>query len=201
MVARLTTVAQTLETPRELRLSSKAMIYRLRHAIAPNGVVTLRPARGWRLFFGFVAAGILGTIVHLRDVRGLLPFIGLLSIAAALYDERWRFDAGADEVRSRTGLIPFARSRRYRLSALRRIILRARAPYAGTQTAPTALARIQRGYVQLILEFVEEREDDEPSDIERPVVRTESLRARKQLRMLAKELSESLRVPLDESPG
>ena len=175
-------------------------MYRLRCRIGSDGAVTLRPAPGWRIFFGLVTAAILAVIVHFRDARGLLPLIGLLSLAATLYDEYWRLDAVADEVRSRTGILPFTRPRRYRLSALRRILLRSKAPYTRPQTGSIPLARLQRGYVQLILEFVEER-DDQSAEIERPVVRTESLRGYKALRALAKELSEALRTPLEESQG
>ncbi len=177
------------------------MIYRLKCKIDSKGVITLNPTHGWRIFFGVVTLGILFVVVRLRDARGLLPFIGLLSLAATLYDERWRFDTAADEVRSRTGIFLFTRARRYRLSTLKRILIRSRAPYTRPQTASIPLARLQRGYVQLILEFVEERDDDEPADVARPVVRTESLRGHKHLRALAKELSDALQVTLEESPG
>lgn len=178
-------------------------IYRLRLDTTPAGAVHLRLGWGWRVFFILVTAIVLLTIVHEGRARGLLPVIGIVSLFAAVYHESWFFEPAKDRITSRIGIFFFARNRRYRFSALRCIRVRTRAqinPDGELRGRGGALGRqplippaVQRGYVQLILEF---SGDDEPEEISAAIVQTESIRNRDHVTALGEQLGRALHVPV-----
>jgi hypothetical protein len=177
------------------------MVYRLRMRTTPGGVVTLSLGYGWRVFFAVVTVVLIGVALDEGQVQGILPVLVLVSFFASIYHERWVFDPAEDAVVSRIGVFLLARTRRYRLSALRRILVRVRStadpaselhersPYRGRSAIITGIT--QRGYAQLILNF----------ESDNPVVQTESVRNRHHVKALAEELAEGLGVPLQISPG
>ncbi|MFW5684078.1 MAG: hypothetical protein ACOC1I_04445 [Spirochaetota bacterium] len=174
-------------------------VYRLHLRILREGVVDLRLGWGWRIVFIAVTLVVAIVLVQQGEARGLLPVVGLVSLIASVYQERWRFDRGADLVESRIGLLGLARVRRYRLSSLRAIRVRSRAPvnpdgtrrdgHAKPSPRSPFLAAVQRGYVQLILEF---ESDDESGQLQPVIVQTEKLMSRERVAMLASELGSAL---------
>lgn len=154
----------------------------------------LRLGHLWRVFFGFVSVVVALLIAQPGASGPVLPLIGAIATGGALYVESWRFDRASDSVRAKTGVLGLTRLRVYRLSALRRIVVRVRSapiPAGVGRVVPQALLR--RGYVQLLLEFVD---DDEAEPPQRVVVQTEPLRGRAHLHTLAKHLSDTLSIPL-----
>lgn len=188
------------------------MVYRLRARKTPDGSVNLTLGYGWRAFFAVVAVVTISAIIHEGQLRGLMPFVAAVALFAAVYQESWSFDRSAGSITSRIGVIFLTRTRRYPLSDLHRIIVRIRAPYtteggAGHQHQALPQRRtgvpysVQRGYVQLILEFSRGGAPGD-NDTETPlpvVIQTESLKNREHLQALAVELSEALQVPLDST--
>lgn len=162
----------------------------------------LRLGHLWRVFFGLVSAVVALLIAQPGASGPVLPLIGVIAAGGALYVESWRFDRASDSVRARTGVLGLTRLRVYRLSALRRIVVRVRSapiPAGVGRVVPQALLR--RGYVQLLLEFVNDDEPEaEAEPPQRVVVQTEPLRGRTHLHTLAKHLSDTLSVPL-HAPG
>ncbi len=186
-------------------------VYRLHIKTFPGGAARLQLGWGWRVFFLGVAAAVVVTLVQEGRLGGLLPVIGLVALLAAVYHESWRFDPDADLVESRLGLVFLTRVRRYRLSDLRSIRVRTRAQVNPDQEGDRGIGRrsgqpgespagrpaiplaVQRGYVQLILEFAGE---DDPEDRRGVMVQTEPLGSRERLTALAGELGKALDVPV-----
>ncbi len=166
------------------------VVYRLKLEKSSDGAVQLRLGLGWRIFFVVSTAVLVAMIAHDGAARGLVPILTAISLFAAIYNESWRFDSSLDQVTSRVGVFFFFRTRTFRLSTLDRIRVRERAlKDPDTDLRRSGRPRIGggRGYVQLLLEFPEER----------PVVQTESIRNREHVHELARRLAEVLQVPLE----
>lgn len=182
-------------------------VYRLQMKTLPGGVVRLHLGWGWRVFFLAVSVAVVAALVHEGQVRGLLPVIGLVSLFAAVYRESWLFDPASDLVESRVGLLFLVRQRRYRISDLRNIRVRTRAQVdpdpeggrrqgrhgVGPERRPAIPLAVQRGYVQLILEFAGE---DDPDHLRGVILQAESIRSRERVHALAGELGKALDVPV-----
>lgn len=179
-----------------------AVLYRLVFEQRPNRSAVLRLGHLWRVFFGVVSVAVALLIAQPGRSGPILPVIGVIAAGGALYVESWRFDRASDTVRARTGVLGLTRLRVYRLSTLRRIVIRVRSapiPAGVARVVPQALLR--RGYVQVLLEFVNDDEAErEAEPPQRVVVQTESLRGRAHLHTLAKQLADTLSVPL-HAPG
>ena len=172
------------------------MVYRLKLKQDADGTVYLQLGWVWRAFFLLVTLVVAVAIVQDGAVRGLLPVLGVLSLFATLYYERWTFDRKRDVITSRVGVVFYAPVRRYPFSALRAVRVRSSVPWQpDLRPERASLVRMTpRGYVQLLLELSEGAES--PA---RPVVQTESLRGRDTLITLAQQLSVALGVPLEVS--
>lgn len=178
-------------------------VYRLHIQTLQNGAVRLRLGWGWRFFFLGITAAVVFLLVQEQRIEGLLPLIGLVTLLAAMYRETWLFDPTKDLVESRVGVGFLVKVRRYRLSRLRSIRVRTRAPVDPDQKPvprsgqpmgkPKIPLAIQRGYVQLILELAD---DADPEELSPVLVQTESVRNRERAFALARRIGRALDIPV-----
>ena len=176
--------------------------YRIHHSGAER--LELRVGWPWRLFFLGCSGFLAWTAFDGGRIYPLPVLVGLICLAAGLYNEQWLFDRADRRIVSLIGLFPLLRRRVYELDRLEAVRVRTMHPIGaappdsdtGNRFSQPAVPRaLQRGLVRLSL-----RMSDDNGDSQSINVQTESQRRYQHLLTVGQAVAEFCQVGL-ESPA
>ena len=157
----------------------------------------------WRLFFLGCSGFLAWTALDGGRIYPLPVVVGLICLAAGLYNEQWLFDRADGQIVSLIGLFPLLRRRVYRLDRLEAVRVRTMHPIgaapdsvtANRFSRPAVPRALQRRLVRLSL-----RMRDDNGDTRSINVQTESQRRYQHLLTIGQAVAEFCQVRL-ESPA